>query len=64
VLKGIIPVDAVAVRFIDQTGRVVMEEKVFYPNQQWDVSGLARGVYVLEVVREDGGTHSKRVVKN
>jgi hypothetical protein len=52
------------VRLYDQTGREVLEEKVYYPNQEWNVSALERGVYVLEVVREEGGVDSKRVVKN
>jgi hypothetical protein len=56
--------DAASVRLYDQTGRVVLEEKVYYPNQEWNVSALECGVYVLEVVREEGGVDSKRVVKN
>jgi hypothetical protein len=63
ILKAVLPVDAASVRLYDQTGRVVLAEKVYYPNQQWDVSGLERGVYVLEVVREDGGTLTKKIVK-
>ncbi len=63
VLKGIIPTDAVAVRFIDQTGRVVIEEKVFYPNQQWDVSGLECGVYVVEVELADKRRTSAKLIR-
>ena len=63
VLKGIIPTDAVAVRFIDQTGRVVMEEKVYYPNQQWDVSWLECGVYVLEVELADKRRTSAKLIR-
>lgn len=63
VLKGIIPTDAVAVRFIDQTGRVVIEEKVFYPNQQWDVSALERGVYVVEVELADKRRTSAKLIR-
>jgi hypothetical protein len=55
--------DAASVRLYDQTGREVLEEKVYYPNQEWNVSALERGVYVLEVVREDGGTLTKKIVK-
>jgi hypothetical protein len=63
ILKAVLPVDAVSMRLYDQTGRVVLEEKVYYPNQEWNASALERGVYVLEVVREDGGTLTKKIVK-
>lgn len=63
VLKGIIPADAVAVRFIHQTGRVVIVEKVYYPNQQWDVSGLERGIYGVQVLLEDGCVVCERFMK-
>jgi hypothetical protein len=63
ILKAMLPVDAASVRLYDQTGRVVLEEKVYYPNQEWNVSALECGVYVLEVVREEGGTLTNRIVK-
>jgi hypothetical protein len=56
--------DAASVRLYDQTGRVVLEEKVYYPNQEWNVSGLECGVYVLEMVRENSLTSSIKIVKN
>jgi hypothetical protein len=64
ILKAVLPVDAVSMRLYDQTGRVVLEEKVYYPNQEWNVSALERGVYVLEVVRENSLTASIKIVKN
>jgi hypothetical protein len=58
-----LPVDAAAVQLYDQNGRLVLEEKVYYPNQQWDVSGLERGVYMVEVVSDSGGVKTVRLVK-
>jgi hypothetical protein len=63
ILKGVLPVDAASVRLFDQTGRVVLEEKVYYPNQQWDVSGLERGVYVLEVETVNKGRTSVKLIR-
>ena len=64
ILKAVLPMDAASVRLYDQTGRVVLEEKVYYPNQEWNVSGLECGVYVLEMVRENSLTSSIKIVKN
>jgi hypothetical protein len=58
-----LPVDAAAVQLYDQNGRLVLEEKVYYPNQQWDVSGLERGGYMVEVVSDSGGVKTVRLVK-
>jgi Secretion system C-terminal sorting domain len=63
ILKAVLPNDAVGMRLYDQTGRVVFQENVYYPNQQWNVSALERGVYVMEVVMEDGSVEMVKMVK-
>jgi hypothetical protein len=59
----VLPVDAASVRLYDQTGRVVLEEKVYYPNQEWNVSWLECGVYVLEVELADKRRTSAKLIR-
>ena len=63
ILKAVLPVDAASVRLYDQTGRVVLEEKVYYPNQEWNVSWLECGVYVLEVELADKRRTSAKLIR-
>ncbi len=47
----------------DSSGRIVLEEKVFYPNQTWNLSWLSDGVYVMSVELKSGQVISERIVK-
>ena len=62
-LKAVLPQNASRVFITDMTGRIVQEEKVYYPNQQFDVSQLATGVYLFNVECDDGRVMGQRVVK-
>jgi len=62
-LKAVLPQNAQLVFITDMTGRSVFEEKIYYPNQQWNLSFLPDGVYVLNTICEDGRMMAKRVVK-
>ena len=62
-LKAVLPVDAHRIFITDMTGRIVQEEKVYYPNQQFDVSQLATGVYLFNVECDDGRVMGEGVVK-
>jgi Secretion system C-terminal sorting domain len=62
-LKAVLPPNANRVFISDATGRIVFEEKVFYPNQTWNLSALSDGVYVLSVAMESGQVISERIVK-
>lgn len=62
-LKANLPNNAQSMYLTDATGRVVFSEKVFYPKQEWDLSKLADGVYVMNVTLESGMTVSERIVK-
>lgn len=62
-LKARLPNSVREVRLLDQTGRMVMQEKVYFPNQQWNVSKLPAGVYLLEAIDENGLAITKRVIK-
>ncbi len=62
-LKAVLPQDANRVFISDMTGRIVFEEKVFYPNQQFDLSRIEKGAYLLNVVCEDGRIIGQRIVK-
>ncbi len=62
-LKAVLPQNASRVFITDMTGRIVHEEKVYYPNQQFDVSQLATGVYLFNVECDDGRVLGERVVK-
>lgn len=63
ILNARLPNSVREVRLIDQTGRIVMQEKVYFPNQQWNVSKLPAGVYLLEAIDENGLAITKRVIK-
>ena len=62
-LQAILPENAISMSLHDATGRTVMQEKIYYPNQQWNVSALERGVYVMRVVCEDGMVLTTRLLK-
>lgn len=62
-LKAVLPQNAIRFFICDATGRIVLEEKVFYPNQTWNLSWLSDGVYVMSVQLENGITMSERIVK-
>jgi hypothetical protein len=62
-LKAVLPPTATRVFISDATGRNVFEEKVFYPNQVWNLSSLSDGVYVMNVELESGMMVSERIVK-
>ncbi len=62
-LKALLPQNAERVFITDATGRIVLEEKVFYPNQTWNLSSLSEGVYVMIVELESGQVISERIVK-
>ena len=62
-LKAVLPQNASRVFITDMTGRIVHEEKVYYPNQQFDVSQLATGVYLFNVECDDGRVLGEGVVK-
>ncbi len=62
-LKAILPVNAEWIIITDGTGRRVREERIYYPHQQWNLSDLENGVYILNVVLEDGRVVARRVVK-
>ncbi len=62
-LKAILPVNAEWIIITDGTGRRVKQERVYYPHQQWNLSDLENGVYILNVVLEDGRVVARRVVK-
>ncbi len=62
-LKAVLPQDAKRVFITDMTGRIVFEEKLFYPNQHFDLSRIERGAYLLNVVCEDGRIIGQRIVK-
>ncbi len=51
------------IKVFDAVGRKVFEEKVFYPNQTWNLSTLSDGVYVMSVELESGQFISERIVK-
>jgi hypothetical protein len=62
-LKAILPVNAEWIIITDGTGRRVKEERIYYPHQQWNLSDLENGVYILNVLLEDGRVVARRVVK-
>jgi hypothetical protein len=62
-LKAVLPHNANRVFISDATGRIVFEEKVFYPHQVWNLSALSDGVYVMSVELESGQVISERIVK-
>ncbi len=62
-LKAVLPQDAQRVFVTDMTGRIVFEEKVYFPNQQWDLSKLERGAYLFNVACEAGRVIGQRIVK-
>jgi hypothetical protein len=62
-LKAQLPANANRVDWIDATGRLVHSENVYYPYQEWNLTTLPIGVYHMQVVLEDGGVLSKKVVK-
>ncbi len=63
ILKANIPSNATSVSIIDATGHVVFTENVFYPKQEWNLDGLANGLYVMRVVLENGIRISEMIVK-
>ena len=62
-LKAVLPQNTSRIFITDMTGRTVMDEKVYFPNQQFDVSQLSKGVYLFNVVCDDGRVMGQRVVK-
>jgi hypothetical protein len=62
-LKAQLPANTKRVEWLDATGRLVHSEKIYYPNQEWNLSALSIGVYHMQVVLEDGRVLSKKVVK-
>ena len=62
-LKAVLPQNASRIFITDMTGRTVMDEKVYFPNQQFDVSQLSKGVYLFNVACDDGRVMGQRVVK-
>jgi hypothetical protein len=63
-IKAQLPANSKRVDWIDATGRLVHSENVYYPYQEWNLSTLPIGVYHMQVVLEDGGVLSKKVVKD
>lgn len=47
------------VSIIDVSGRLVLRKEVFEPPHRLDVSGLAKGMYVVEVETEEGNGYTK-----
>ncbi len=62
-LKAVLPQNASRIFITDMTGRTVLDEKVYFPNQQFDVSQLSKGVYLFNVVCDDGKTLADKIVK-
>jgi hypothetical protein len=62
-LKAQLPANTQRVDWLDATGRLVRSEKIYYPNQEWNLSALPIGVYHMQVVLEDGRVLSMKVVK-
>ncbi|MFN0032361.1 MAG: T9SS type A sorting domain-containing protein [Flavobacteriales bacterium] len=62
-LKAVLPANATSMSVTDATGRLVFSEPVFYPNQTWNLSMLADGVYVMRVEMVGGMMVSSRIVK-
>jgi hypothetical protein len=63
ILKARLPNSVKEIRIIDQTGRIVMQENVYFPNQEWNVGAIGRGIYLLETIHDNGMVTSKRIVK-
>jgi hypothetical protein len=62
-LKAVLPPTATRVFISDATGRIVFEENIYYPRQEWNLSMLSDGVYVMSVELESGMMVSERIVK-
>ena len=62
-LKAVLPENTSRIFITDMTGRIVLEEKVYFPHQQFDVSQLSTGVYLFNVACDDGSVIGQRVVK-
>jgi hypothetical protein len=64
ILKARLPNTVREVRIIDQTGRIVMQENVYFPNQEWKVGQLTAGVYYLQAIHMNGSSSTKMLLKN
>jgi hypothetical protein len=62
-LKAKLPANAKRVQWLDATGRLVHSENVYYPNQEWNLRHLPIGLYHMQVLLEDGGVISQKVMK-
>ncbi len=62
-LKAVLPQNAQRVFISDAMGRIVFEERVFYPNQTWSLGWLSDGVYMMNVELENGQKIAQRIVK-
>ncbi len=62
-LKAELPENATRMYITDMTGRMLYEEKLFYPNQQWNLSFLEDGMYLLNIESAEGKVMGQRVVK-
>ena len=64
VLNVIAPADAVSIQVFDMTGTLVKNSAVSDLNSQLDLKGLKSGIYLVSVLKADGGKSSLRFSKN
>jgi hypothetical protein len=64
ILKARLPNSVKEIRIVDQTGRIVMQENVYFPNQEWNVGQLTAGVYYLQAIHMNGSSSTKMLLKN
>jgi Secretion system C-terminal sorting domain len=62
-LKAKLPESANRVRIFDASGRMCFDEAVYFPNQTWDMSHLANGVYVMQVLMQNGDCQFQRIIR-
>jgi hypothetical protein len=62
-LKALLPAQTKTVNWLDATGRLVHQDNVYYPNQEWNLRHLPIGLYHMQIELSDGRTISQKVVK-
>jgi Secretion system C-terminal sorting domain len=62
-LKASLPQSAQSVSISDATGRIVFKENIYFPNQTFNLSWLADGMYLFNVQCSDGRVLGERIVK-
>ncbi|MGB0403275.1 MAG: T9SS type A sorting domain-containing protein [Salibacteraceae bacterium] len=50
------------ISLVNSIGEVVLSEKINYSSNQFDVSNLPSGIYVLQLITENGENHKERIV--